>query len=166
MRILLSLLLALTLGTTLHAQSADARTTKTQIIEASADDVWEVVRDLDGLADISKFVARVEYTGPNDVGGQRTCYAPEGQGAYTEAILDLDDAARSYTYAVKEGVPAAGMVNAFKIVDLGYNKCMLVWTSNYEKFVDNPQMTEEQFGAFLDAAISDMIANISAKARA
>ena len=101
MRILFSLLLALTLGTTLHAQSADARTTKTQIIEASADDVWAIVRDLDGLADISKFVARVEYTGPNDVGGQRTCYAPEGQGSYTEAILDFDDAAR-----LASGAPA------------------------------------------------------------
>ena len=165
---ILSVLLLLTagFGASLHAQDADARTVKTQIIEASADDVWEIVRDLDGLADISKFVARVEYTGANDVGGQRVCYAPKGQGSYTEAIIGFDDTARTYTYAVKEGVPVAGMVNSFKVVDLGYRKSMLVWTSTYDEFVDNPNMTEEQFAGFIDMAISDMIANITAKARA
>ena len=160
------LLLFAGFGSLLHAQQADARTTKTEIIEASADDVWEVVRDLDHIAELSKFIARVEYAGANDVGGERTCYAPDGQGSYTESIIGYDDAGRTYTYAVKEGVPVAGMVNSFKIVDLGYRKSMLVWTSTYDEFMENPQMTEEQFAGFIDAAITDMVANISAKARA
>ena len=50
------------------------------------------------------------------------------------------------------------MVNRFKVVDLGYNQSMVVWTSFFE-FVEDPQMNKEQFRGFLDTSVSEMIAN-------
>jgi hypothetical protein len=59
-----------------------------------------------------------------------------------------------------EGIPAKNVINSFKIVDLGLNKSMLVWTSNYE-FIQNPNMTEDQFRGFLHSAVSEMVENMS-----
>lgn len=172
MRTLTSLLAAALLAcasalpTAASAQTADADFTFTRVVDASSDDVWGVLRDLDNIDELSKFVARVEYTGENGVGGTRVCYAPEGDGFYKESIVGFDDAGRSYRYAVTEGVPASGMVNGFKVVDLGYRKSMIVWTSSYDAFVDNPRMTEEQFRGFIESAIADMLDNVVAKAKA
>ena len=166
MRILSSLLatVCVLFSLTAFAQSSDARITHTQIVDASADDVWDVVRDLDGLAQHSSAVAKVEFTGPQGVGGQRVCTAPEGQGYYKESIVGYDDNARTYTYALLEGVPVKGMVNSFKVVDLGYRKSMIVWTSNYEAFMKNPQMSEEQFMGFLKMSIGEIASNYAAAA--
>ncbi|MBP2831518.1 SRPBCC family protein [Aquimarina sp. U1-2] len=144
-----------------NAQNADANITLTKVIEASADDVWYELRKLDNIDEISSFVAKVEFKGPKGVGGSRICTAPDGQGKFKENILAYDDTNRTYTYAVVEGIPAAGMVNNFKVVDLGYQKSMIVWTSSYDKFMKNPQMTEEQFNGFLNQASTEMMVNIA-----
>ncbi|WP_422858873.1 SRPBCC family protein [Flagellimonas sp. S174] len=144
-----------------NAQNPDANIILTKVVEASADDVWDELRKLDNIDEISSFVAKVDFTGPKGAGGTRVCTAPDGQGKFKENILAFDDANRSYTYAVVEGVPAAGMVNNFKVVDLGYKKSMIVWTSAYDKFMDNPQMTEEQFNGFLNQASTEMMANVA-----
>ncbi len=147
--------------TQISAQNADAKITLTKIVETSADDVWAELRKLDNIDKISSFVGKVEFTGPKGIGGSRVCIAPDGQGKFKENIIAFDDAARSYSYAVVEGVPATGMVNNFKVVDLGYQKSMIVWTGNYDAFVENPQMTEEQFSGFLNQACSEMMANVA-----
>mgnify|MGYP001794658105 CR=1 FL=1 len=149
-----------------QAQTTDADITKSQIIAASADEVWERLRQLDGLEEIipdflgdSWLVASAEP----GVGAKRSCAAPgtpKGQASYTEQILEYDDEKRYYVYAVVEGVPAKGMVNSFKVVDLGYQKCMVVWTSSMEAFIENPQMTEEQFLGFINSAGDAMLAGL------
>lgn len=147
-----------------NAQKKDAKITKTKVVEASADDVWSELRKLDNIDKVSSFVAKVDYSGPKGAGGSRVCTAPDGKGKFKENILDFDDTARSYTYAVVEGVPAAGLVSNFKVVDLGYNRSMIVWTSSYDTFMENPQMTEEQFNGFLNQASDDMLANVATMA--
>lgn len=83
----------------------------------------------------------------------------EGQegGTYTEQVVKFSDAERTYSYALVQGVPAQGMVNSFKVIDLGYKKSMIVWTSTYEVFMENPQMNETQFLGFLNQAIGETI---------
>ncbi len=131
--------------------------THTKWVEASADDVWDVLRQMDDIQKYSSLIEKVKWTGAHGVGGERTCYSPdENQGYYKERIIEFNDDQRSYTYQVVEGVPAAGMVNMFKVVDLGYKSSLIVWTSNYEQFMENPQMTEEQFIGFLNNAITEM----------
>ena len=145
----------------LTAQSVDAKITLTKVVEASADDVWTELRKLDNIDEISSFVGKVEFTGPKGAGGTRVCTAPDGKGKFKENILALDDTSRNYTYAVVEGVPASGMVSNFKVVDLGYQKSMIVWTSTYDRFMQNPQMTEEQFNGFLNQACTEMMNNVA-----
>ena len=155
----------LLLSFTAFAQTSDAKFTHTQVVDASADDVWEVIREMDDLAKYSSAVAKVDWTGAHGVGGQRVCTAPEGQGFYKESIVAYDDSGRTYSYALVEGVPVRGMVNTFKVVDLGYKKSMIVWTSNYEAFVKNPQMTEEQFGGFIQTSIAELVGNYAQAAK-
>ncbi|HAS47200.1 MAG TPA: SRPBCC family protein [Microscillaceae bacterium] len=147
------------------AQNAQANVTITKVIEVSADKVWSVLRKMDDIQKYSSFIARLEWKGNRGVGGERVCYSPDGKGYYKEGIVHFDDANRTYSYAVKEGVPAKNMVNSFKVVDLGYNKSMIVWTSNFEQFLKNPQMTQEQFMGFLNKAITEMITNVTKAAK-
>lgn len=158
--------LLLFLGTSsLSAQNADAKITISQVVDAGADEVWTILRQLDNIDELSSLVGSVEFIGEFDTGGKRICVAPEeGQGRFVESILDFDDAGRTYTYAVVEGIPAKGVVSNFKVVDLGYQKSMIVWTSTYEQFLENPQMTEEQFTGFLNMAATEMVGNVASKA--
>ena len=150
----------------LLAQQTDAEITLTKVVEASADEVWGVLRQMDNIDELSSFIGRVEWTGDHDTGGQRICYPPEGQeGFFRESITAFDDTGRSYSYAVVEGVPAKGMRNNFKVLDLGYQRCMIVWTSTFDEFVENPQMTEDQFMGFLRKAAGEMIVNVALAAK-
>ena len=146
----------------LNAQKPDAKVTVTKVIEASADNVWAKLRQMDDIQNYSSLIAKVEWTGKHGVGGERICHPPqEGQGYFKERIVRFSDEQRTYSYALIEGVPAKGMVNNFKVVDLGYNKSMIVWTSNYEQFLENPQMDEKQFLGFLNQSVNEMINNIA-----
>lgn len=158
------LLVGLSIG--LKAQNSDANVTKTKIVNASADDVWDVIRQMDDIDVYSSFVGSVDWTGDHGIGGQRVCYPPEGQegGTYTEQVVEFSDAERTYSYALVAGVPAQGMVNSFKVIDLGYKKSMIVWTSTYEAFMENPQMDETQFIGFLNQAIGETIVLYAAAA--
>ncbi|MEL7124062.1 MAG: SRPBCC family protein [Bacteroidota bacterium] len=146
----------------LSAQTTDANVTITKVVETSADNVWTVLRKMDDIQNYSSLIAKVKWTGDHGVGGERVCYPPkEGQGYFKERIVDFSDEQRTYSYALIEGVPAKGMVNNFKVVDLGYNKSMIVWTSKYEQFMENPQMDETQFLGFLNQSVKEMIDNVA-----
>lgn len=141
------------------AQGIEPTITYTKKVALSADEVWEQIRILDNIDKISSFVSKVQFTGPkNAAGGSRVCTNQEGNGYFKENIIEFSDSERAYTYAVVEGVPAKNMKNNFKIVDLGYNSSMIIWTSNFE-FMENPNMTKDQFHGFLKTAISEMIEN-------
>ena len=152
--------------TTTKAQTADAIMTKTQIINASADEVWGRLRKLDKVEELTPdFIGDSWVTGPIGVGAKRSCSAP-GQTrktaenpAFTETVLIYDDEKRFYSYSVS-GVPAKNMVNSFKVVDLGYKKCMVVWSSGGWTFMENPQMNKEQFVGFLDTVSNQMMARL------
>jgi len=144
------------------AQNPNANVTITKVINASADDVWTVLRQMDDIQKYSSIIAKVEWTGTHGVGGERVCLPPKGQeGRYKERIVNFSDEQRTYSYALVEGVPAKGMVNSFKVVDLGYQKCMIVWTSTYDAFIENPQVTEQQFLGFMDQSLNEMLNNIA-----
>lgn len=150
---------------TINAQTVDAKKTVTKIVNKSADNVWTLLRKMDDIDKYSSSIVNVQWSGAKGVGGQRVCTAPEGNGYFKESIVGFDDENRTYSYALLEGVPVKGMVNSFKVVDLGYQKSMIVWTSNYDEFMQNPQMEEKQFLGFLDQSVNEMITNIVAAAK-
>ena len=140
--------------------------TKTKVINASADEVWERLRQLDKIEELTPdYIGDSWVIGNIGVGATRSCTAP-GQTrktaenpAFTETVLAYDDEKRFYSYAVS-GVPAKNMVNSFKVVDLGYKKCMVVWSSGGWTFVENPQMDQAQFMGFLDAVSDQLITKL------
>ncbi|TAI46864.1 SRPBCC family protein [Flagellimonas allohymeniacidonis] len=161
----LALAIAGLISNQVNAQSADANKTYTRVVDASADAVWTVLRKMDEIQNYSQTIARLDWKGPKDVGGQRVCYSPDGKGFFKENIVDYNDTNRTYSYSVVEGVPIKGMVNTWNVLDLGYNKSMVVWTTKFEKFMDNPQMTKDQFFGFIDQTLDEMVGNVIAEAK-
>ena len=168
MKLIKSVLVAiLILGYTgmVSAQKSNANVILSKVVDASADQVWSVLRQMDDIQKYSSIIGKVKWTGHHGVGGQRVCYPPkDGEGYFKERIVGFSDDQRTYSYALVEGVPAKGMVNNFKVVDLGYKKSMIVWTSTYEQFMENPQMNEQQFLGFLNQSVTEMIDNVAVAA--
>jgi hypothetical protein len=124
----------------------------------SADKLWEQIRIMDNIDLVSSYVAKVTWKGPKGVGGERKCVAPDGKGYYVEKVKSFNDDQRTYQWQVTEGVPAKNVFNSFKVVDLGYNKSMIIFRSNFE-FMENPNMTKPQFEAFFNAASKEIVGN-------
>ncbi|MEM6723042.1 MAG: SRPBCC family protein [Bacteroidota bacterium] len=151
-------ILFLSFSWNVKAQTTEPNITYVKTVNLSADQVWEQLRIMDNIDVLSSAVVKVDWTGNHGVGGSRVCTAADGQGYFKESIVAFSDTERSYQYAVVEGVPAANMVNTFKVVDLGYQKSMVIWNSSFE-FVENPKMTKEQFLGFLNFSIDEMVNN-------
>ncbi len=157
---ILALLTGLTV-TKAQAQTADANVTWSKVVNASADDVWTLLREMDDINKYSSGISKVVWKGNKGKGGERICYPPKGQeGYFKEKIVDFNDNGRTFSYSVLEGIPVKGMVNTFKVVDLGYQKSMIVWSSEFDEFMKNPQMTEEQFLGFIYMSLEEMVNNI------
>ena len=124
----------------------------------SADKVWEQVRKMDNIDEVSSFVGKVTWKGPHDVNGERTCTAPDGKGYFIEKIKVYNDAERFYQWQVIEGVPAKNVVNSFRVIDLGFDRSMIVFRSNYE-YMQNPNMSSEAFKGFLTKASAEIAQN-------
>lgn len=148
---------ALGLSRTIDRQG-EPQITVVKQVALSADQVWAQLRIMDNIDQLSSLVSKVSWTGAHGVGGQRVCTSADGQGYFKESIIAFSDTERSYSYAVVEGVPAKNMVNSFKVIDLGYQKSMIIWTTNFQ-FMKNPQMDEGQFKGFLNQSVSEMIDN-------
>ena len=82
------------------AQEAEPAVTVVKSVNLSADEVWEQLRVMDNIDELSSLVAKVTWSGNHGVGGERVCTAADGQGFFKERIVDFSDAQRSYSYAV------------------------------------------------------------------
>lgn len=144
------------------AQSMDEPNVQfSKVVNKPADEMWKTVRQLDQIHEYSSTIARVDWSGNMGVGGERVCHTPDGRGFFKEKIVAYDESSRSFSYSLLEGAPVKGMTNFMQVVDLGYGKCILVWWSNYDEFIENPQMTEEQFQAFMLSSIEEMTDNMA-----
>lgn len=153
--ILAALIFGLNMG---HAQKIEMmpKVEFSKILNTSADNLWETVRKMDQIHKYSSAIAKVEWKGNMGIGGERVCHTPDGKGYFKEKIVAYDESSRSFSYALLEGAPVKGMTNTMQVVDLGYGKCVLVWWSYYDEFMENPQMTEEQFQAFMLNSLEEM----------
>ena len=143
-----------------HEMSPNVQFSK--IVNRSADYMWEKVRKLDEIHKYSSVIVSVDWSGNMGVGGERVCHFPEGQGYVKEKFLAYDESSRSFTYSVIEGaIPVKGMTNTLQVVDLGYGKCILAWWSHYDQFIENPQVTEEQFHASIISSLEEMTARMA-----
>ena len=156
---LVALVLIVSLGTKhVQAQEMAPKMTYSVEVDVSADKLWEQIRIMDNIDEVSSYVATVTWRGPKGVGGERKCVAPDGKGYYVEKIKSFNDEQRLLRWQVIEGVPAKNVFNSFNVIDLGFNKSLIVFRSHYE-FVENPNMTKAQFEAFLGSAVKEITAN-------
>ncbi len=160
--ILMTLTLAVVLFTNmLNAQDSDSKIYVSKVVDISTDKMWQVLRQMDDIDKYSSIIDKVTWSGEHGVGGERVCYGPDGNVFVKENIVKFDDATRSYSYAVMEGAPAKDMVNSFKVIDLGYNKSMAIWSTKYSTFIQNPRFTENQFRGGAQQGFDDFINKVA-----
>lgn len=83
-----------------------ARAYASGVVAASADDVWEVVRDFDGLPSWHPAITASEMEeGTNLVVGAVRRLTLDGGGVVKERLVTLDDVDRSYTYEFTDPGP-------------------------------------------------------------
>lgn len=148
------------------AQNKDAKMMHSKEVNKSADEVWKVLRKMDDIDKYSSNIAKVDWEGNKGIGGIRVCWTPDGKGYFKERIVGFDDATRSFSYSLLEGAPVKGMINTLKVVDQGYNKSKIVWWTNYEEFMKNPNMTKDQFHGFMKMSITEFADKVAAAASA
>ena len=130
----LIIIVVLAAFTTLTGMAGENHTiSRNIVVEGSADQVWSILRKLDGVEQYAGgMVTHSKLKGKPGVGCERICTMNNGMQV-KEKIIAFDDSARTYTYEVSGApVPVKAMVNTARVVDLGYNRSLLVWTSNFK----------------------------------
>ena len=137
---------------------------KTKIVNASASKVWKEIGRLDKLEDvIPQYLAKSTLSGKPSVGVKRHCETPDGSGYYKEQVVEYDEEAMFYRYVLTEGtIPAKNVNNSARVVPLGKNQSMIVWTAYFE-YVENPNMSKQQFEGFMTQALTDVVEGYAKK---
>jgi hypothetical protein len=100
-------------------------------IEASADRVWDLVRDFGGVQRFSPTIESVSLQGEG-VGAVRTLTLPGGL-ALQERLEALDDASRSLRYAIigSHPLPFDAYLATIRLAEDG-DGCQIEWSGSFE----------------------------------
>jgi hypothetical protein len=102
--------------------------TKTLDLPASADDVWAVIGDFNGLARWNAGVARSDLS---HEGKRRTLTLKVG-GTVVEDLIDYDWAGRRCSYSIVESaVPAERHKATLSVIHRGPGRCTVNWTCEF-----------------------------------
>lgn len=139
----------------------------TTVITASAERVWEVLRDFHDLPwaqGVVTSVERVGDAGATEVGAQRIL-----NGAFHETLRSLDDEAMALTYSIDDGPgPVArdvvshyrGRIRVLPVTDTG--AAFVEWESSYES--PDPDAVAEFCNPIYQAALAALKAHFGATA--
>lgn len=99
-------------------------------IRASAQAVWDLVKDFGGLQRWMDAINSCEVEGEG-VGAVRTLGL---QGASLRERLEAyDEATRTFSYSILDGpLPVQNYVATLKVMDRGADHCGIEWASQYE----------------------------------
>jgi hypothetical protein len=99
-------------------------------IPASADKVWQTLRDFGGLNKWAPGIADLSLQGAG-VGAVRTLTYQDG-ARVVERLESLNDASRLLSYTILEStLPLEGYVASLTVRDLGAAGCEVVWFSTF-----------------------------------
>jgi len=119
---------------------------KTITIDAPAAKVWHAAKDFNGLNTWHPAVAADEIVeGKNNTVGAVRLLTLKGGGTIKEKLLAFDGAARSFKYAILEGVlPVSDYTSTFVVKSAGKNKSSVTWTGHFKRknVGDNPADSE------------------------
>ena len=108
-----------------------ASVSKTTRINASADAVWEVVRDFEGVAEWIGPVTDCTMVGEG-VGAVRTVTL-EGGAEVQERLEALDDAERSLSYSiVSSPLPIENYLATIHVAAASDDECEVTWSATFD----------------------------------
>jgi carbon monoxide dehydrogenase subunit G len=123
-------------------------------IEASADRVWELFRDFEGIQRFTSGFEKVEMSG-SGIGAVRTITLPGG-AALQERLEAFDDRGRKLQYAIVGGpIPVANYLATIEVKDEG-KACRIDWSSQLEP----KGISEEQARNLIEGVYKGGIAGV------
>ena len=126
-------------------------------INSSADAVWKTVGAIGNVEQYIPMIKSSTLQG-SGLGAKRTCILTnekgEEMGQLEEEIIEFDDNAKTYSYALTSGpFPVENYVGTVKVTNLGDNTCELEWSSKCEP----KGITEEEVSKMLHDAYSSIL---------
>jgi mxaD protein len=108
---------------------------KTVTINASADKVWNLVKDFNGLNNWHPAIAKDDIVeGTNNTVGAVRLLSLKGGGTIKEKLLAFDAAGHSFRYAIVEGViPVSSYTSRLSVKSAGDNKSTVTWSGKFKR---------------------------------
>lgn len=129
-------------------------------LNRSADAVWEVVGNFNGLPDWHPWVhSSVLESAAGGVGRRVTIMGGSaGHRELTERLLSFDSAAREYAYTIIAGpTPFTNYVGSFRVVQTGAARCTVEYRGRYQAAAGNSEAeATERIRTFYEAAINNL----------
>lgn len=135
-----------TVSVTAFAAAPVLKVSKEITIDAPADQVWQKIRNFDGLATWHPALASDQIVAGknNEVGAERLLTLKDG-GTIKEKLLGFDDKGHSYKYSILEGVlPVSDYTSTISVKSAGKDKSTVTWSGNFKRknTGDNPGANE------------------------
>jgi carbon monoxide dehydrogenase subunit G len=126
-------------------------------INAPADNVWKTVGAISNVEQYIPMIKSSTVQG-SGLGAKRTCIVTnekgEEMGKLEEDIIDFNEGAKTYSYAITSGpFPVENYVGTVKVMDLGNNTSEIEWSSECEA----KGMTDEEVSNMLHDVYSSII---------
>jgi mxaD protein len=119
---------------------------KTVTINASADKVWNLVKDFNGLNNWHPAVAKDDIVeGTNNTVGAVRLLSLKGGGTIKEKLLAFDATGHSFRYTIVEGVlPVSNYTSRLSVKSAGAGKSTVSWSGKFQRknTGDNPGDSE------------------------
>lgn len=128
-----------------------AKSYRSAVVPASADAVWAVVRNFDGLPGWHPGIASSELdsgASAAEVGCVRKLAVAGGGGTIREKLVDLDDTDRSYTYDILESpFPIRYYRSTIRVAPVtGSGHAFVEWQSHWDADASDEQELHKTFG--------------------
>lgn len=111
------------------------KVTKQVSIDASADQVWQKIKNFDGLATWHPALEKDEIVaGKNNTVGAERLLSLKGGGTIKEKLLAHDDKHHSYKYSILEGVlPVSDYSSTISVASTGKGKSTVTWSGTFKR---------------------------------
>ena len=104
--------------------------TRTVIIHAAADVIWQVISDFGAAGQYLAGVVACTVEGQG-VGARRTLTSADGS-AIVERLETLDAASHQLSYALLTDTPFRNCLTTMTVRDVGRSQAELVWTATFQ----------------------------------
>lgn len=132
-------------------------------LPASADEVWTVVGDFNGLPQWNEGLATSELSAD----GRRRTLTLKAGGKVVEDLVEHDASRRRYSYSIVEGpIPVARHKATLEVLDRRPNQCAVRWSCEFEpKAIDAPAVAAI-FARIYEGGLNQLAGLFGGQARA